>query len=276
MLKFPGVEEAVREIRRGHMIIVRDSLDRENEADLVMAAEKATPAAINFMIKHGGGLICVAFKRERAAKLGLSPMVSTDENTTAFGCDFTVSVDARKGVTTGISAADRARTVGAATARHAKPEDIVQPVEEPLVQRVVEGSGDVRAGFQPAEQRCHRGEAHHRRAGGRERAEGVGEHRRSHQVDAEDAAPVSHGGRDARCVRHRAQRAQFPDPGGQPGEPGPVGDVQDHRLGRRSPAGCRGLLGRRGDPRPFPLRPPPPKRLPSICWCPGWWSKTAS
>jgi 3,4-dihydroxy 2-butanone 4-phosphate synthase/GTP cyclohydrolase II len=127
MLKFPAVEEAAREIRHGHMIIVRDSLDRENEADLVMAAEKATPAAINFMIKHGGGLICVAFKRERASKLGLSPMVSTDENTTAFGCDFTVSVDARKGVTTGISAADRAATVKLLASPRTRPYDLVRP-----------------------------------------------------------------------------------------------------------------------------------------------------
>lgn len=127
MLKFREIEKAVREIRRGHLIIVRDSLDRENEADLIVAAEKATPAAINFMIKHGGGLICVALKRERAAKLGLSPMVSTDENTTTFGCDFTVSVDARKGVTTGISAADRAAAVKLIASPRARPYDLVRP-----------------------------------------------------------------------------------------------------------------------------------------------------
>jgi 3,4-dihydroxy 2-butanone 4-phosphate synthase / GTP cyclohydrolase II len=127
MVKFPAVEDAVREIRRGRMVIVRDSLDRENEADLVMAAGKATPAAINFMIKHGGGLICVALKRERAAKLGLAPMVTTDENTTAFGCDFTVSVDARKGVTTGISAADRATTVRLLASPRTRPYDLVRP-----------------------------------------------------------------------------------------------------------------------------------------------------
>lgn len=93
------------------MVVVRDSLERENEADLVMAAEKATAADINFMIQHGGGLICVALTRERALKLGLSSMVPEEENTQPFGCNFTVSVDARKGVTTGISAADRAATV---------------------------------------------------------------------------------------------------------------------------------------------------------------------
>lgn len=92
-------------------MVVRDSLERENEADLVMAAQKATAADINFMIQHGGGLICVALTRERALKLGLSSMVPEEENMQPFGCNFTVSVDARKGITTGISAADRAATV---------------------------------------------------------------------------------------------------------------------------------------------------------------------
>ncbi len=105
------IGQAFEEIRQGRMIIVRDSSDRENEADLMMAAGKATAAAINFMIRHGGGLICVALTRERALKLGLSSMVHEEENTQPFGCDFTVSVDARKGITTGISAADRAVTV---------------------------------------------------------------------------------------------------------------------------------------------------------------------
>jgi 3,4-dihydroxy 2-butanone 4-phosphate synthase / GTP cyclohydrolase II len=127
MVKFAGVEDAIREIRRGRMVIVHDSLDRENEADLVMAAEKATPAAINFMIKQGGGLICVALMRERASKLGLAPMVSAEENSTAFGCDFTVSVDARKGVTTGISAADRAVAVKLLASPRTRPFDLVRP-----------------------------------------------------------------------------------------------------------------------------------------------------
>src|SRR5512146_2530038 len=111
MSQFESVEEAVQEIRRGRLVIVRDSLERENEADLVMAAEKLTPAHMNFLIKHGGGLICVALTRERAMKLGLPPMVTSDDNATPFGCDFTVSVDARKGITTGISAEDRAAAV---------------------------------------------------------------------------------------------------------------------------------------------------------------------
>ncbi len=122
-----GVEEALKEIRRGRMLIVRDSSDRENEADLVMAAQKAQARDINFMIRYGGGLICVGLTRERAAKLGLSSMVSEEENTQPFGCDFTVSVDARKGVTTGISAADRAATVRVLGDPRAASYDLARP-----------------------------------------------------------------------------------------------------------------------------------------------------
>jgi 3,4-dihydroxy 2-butanone 4-phosphate synthase / GTP cyclohydrolase II len=127
MPEFAAIEEVLAEIRRGRVVIVRDSLDRENEADLVMAAEKCSAADINFMIKQGGGLICVALPRERATKLGLGPMVHADENTTPFGCDFTISVDARKGVTTGISAADRAAAVRLLASPRAKPYDFVRP-----------------------------------------------------------------------------------------------------------------------------------------------------
>lgn len=127
MSNFSVLEDAIREIRRSRMVIVRDSLDRENEADLVMAAEKATPSAINFMIKQGGGLICVALQRERALKLALAPMVSAEENSTPFVCDFTVSVDARKGVTTGISAADRAATVKLLASPRTRSYDLVRP-----------------------------------------------------------------------------------------------------------------------------------------------------
>ncbi|MGH9359992.1 MAG: GTP cyclohydrolase II [Terriglobia bacterium] len=121
------IEEALRDIRRGRMVIVRDSSERENEADLVMAAAKATAAGINFMIRHGGGLICVALTRERALKLGLGSMVPEEENTQPFGCDFTVSVDARKGITTGISAADRAITVRRLGNPRAASYDFVRP-----------------------------------------------------------------------------------------------------------------------------------------------------
>jgi 3,4-dihydroxy 2-butanone 4-phosphate synthase / GTP cyclohydrolase II len=121
------VEEAVQEIRAGRLIIVRDSLDRENEADFVMAAEKVSAAHINTMIKEGGGLICAALTRERALKLGLPPMVGADDNATPFGCDFTVSVDARKGTTTGISAQDRATTVRLLASPRTRSYDLVRP-----------------------------------------------------------------------------------------------------------------------------------------------------
>lgn len=127
MSQLTTVEEALQELRRGRFVIVCDSLDRENEADLVMAAEKLTPADMNFMIKHAGGLICVALKRDRAMKLGLPPMVTGDENTTPFGCDFTVSVDARKGVTTGISADDRATTVRLLASPRTQSYDLIRP-----------------------------------------------------------------------------------------------------------------------------------------------------
>ncbi|MCL5670270.1 MAG: GTP cyclohydrolase II [Acidobacteria bacterium] len=127
MTEFVNVERALGEIRRGRMVIVRDSLDRENEADLVMAAREATARDINFMIKKGGGLICVAIHRDRATKLGLGPMVTAEDNTTPFGCDFTVSVDARRGVTTGISAADRAATVRLLASPLARPQDFIRP-----------------------------------------------------------------------------------------------------------------------------------------------------
>jgi 3,4-dihydroxy 2-butanone 4-phosphate synthase / GTP cyclohydrolase II len=127
MSQLATVEEAVREIRAGRLIIVRDSLDRENEADFVMAAEKVSAVHINTMIKEGGGLICTALTRERALKLGLPPMVGTDDNATPFGCDFTVSVDARKGTTTGISAQDRATTVRTLASPRTRSFDLVRP-----------------------------------------------------------------------------------------------------------------------------------------------------
>jgi 3,4-dihydroxy 2-butanone 4-phosphate synthase / GTP cyclohydrolase II len=121
------VDDAVEQIRRGHMVIVADSLDRENECDLVVAAEKTTTAHMNFMIKQAGGLICVAMPREIAANLDLQPMVPPEDNATPFGCDFTVSVDARKGVTTGISAADRAHVVRLLSSPQTRPFDLVRP-----------------------------------------------------------------------------------------------------------------------------------------------------
>src|SRR6187455_3475420 len=117
--------ELIDEIRRGRMIVLADAEDRENEGDLVLAADFVTPEAINFMATHARGLICLTLTEERCRQLNLSLMVS--DNRSPMGTAFTTTIEAATGVTTGISAADRARTVRVATAKHAKPEDIVQP-----------------------------------------------------------------------------------------------------------------------------------------------------
>ncbi|MEZ4281038.1 MAG: bifunctional 3,4-dihydroxy-2-butanone-4-phosphate synthase/GTP cyclohydrolase II [Myxococcota bacterium] len=109
------------------MVILVDDEDRENEGDLCMAADKVTPEAINFMAKYGRGLICLPLEEEQLDRLHLGMMVPDYENTTPFGTAFTVSIEAREGVTTGISAADRARTIQVAVAEDAKPTDIVRP-----------------------------------------------------------------------------------------------------------------------------------------------------
>ncbi len=119
------VEQALEEIRAGRMVILVDDEDRENEGDLVLAAEKVTPEAINFMAKHGRGLICLTLTPEKCDELGLSMMVT--ENTSSFGTGFTISIDARKGVSTGISAADRATTILQAIQDDAKPTDFARP-----------------------------------------------------------------------------------------------------------------------------------------------------
>jgi 3,4-dihydroxy 2-butanone 4-phosphate synthase / GTP cyclohydrolase II len=119
------IEEALEDIREGKMVILVDDEDRENEGDLTMAAEKVTPEAINFMAKYGRGLICLSLTDERLNELRLPMMVS--ENTSRFQTAFTVSIDARKGVTTGISAADRATTILTAVDENAQPEDLVSP-----------------------------------------------------------------------------------------------------------------------------------------------------
>ncbi len=120
-----SVEEAVSEIKKGKMIILVDDEDRENEGDLTMAAEFATPEAINFMAHHGCGLVCLAMAPSLCDKLGLDLMVK--HNNSQFGTNFTVSIEARDGVTTGISAADRAHTIRTAVADGARPEDLVTP-----------------------------------------------------------------------------------------------------------------------------------------------------
>ena len=122
---FDSIESVIRDIRRGRMVIVVDDADRENEGDLIMAADKVTPKAINFMAKHGRGLICVPTTGERLKQLGIERMVTQNRET--FKTDFQVSVDAAKEITTGISAADRARTIEVLADPRSFPEDLVQP-----------------------------------------------------------------------------------------------------------------------------------------------------
>src|SRR5215204_6375658 len=122
---FATAEEAIEDIRRGRMVVVCDDENRENEGDLTMAAQFATPEAINFMAKHGRGLICLALTDERCQELGLNLMAAKNE--APFQTAFTVSVEAREGVTTGISAADRARTIQVAIDPHSEPQDLIQP-----------------------------------------------------------------------------------------------------------------------------------------------------
>jgi 3,4-dihydroxy 2-butanone 4-phosphate synthase / GTP cyclohydrolase II len=119
------IEEAIREIRLGRMVILVDDEDRENEGDLCIAAEKVTPEAINFMAKYGRGLICLSLTEEKIKSLDLPMMV--DDNTSPHKTGFTVSIEARKGVTTGISAFDRATTILTTVADNAKPYDLVRP-----------------------------------------------------------------------------------------------------------------------------------------------------
>jgi len=123
--EFDTIEEAIEEIRAGRMVIVTDDADRENEGDLVMAAEKITPEAVNFMATHGRGLICAPITEKRAAELGLQRMVLN--NRESQKTDFTVSVDAAHGITTGISASDRATTIRLLVDPKATPGDLAQP-----------------------------------------------------------------------------------------------------------------------------------------------------
>jgi 3,4-dihydroxy 2-butanone 4-phosphate synthase/GTP cyclohydrolase II len=123
--QFDSIESVLADIKRGKMVIVVDDADRENEGDLVMAAEKVTPEAINFMAKFGRGLICVPTVSERLKQLGIERMVT--QNRESFKTDFQVSVDAAQGVTTGISAADRAKTIEVMADPTAVPESLVQP-----------------------------------------------------------------------------------------------------------------------------------------------------
>ena len=120
-----STEEIIAELSAGKMVILVDEEDRENEGDLVLAADHVTAEAVNFMAKHGRGLICLTLTRERCQQLNLPLMVR--DNGTSMGTNFTVSIEAASGVTTGISAADRALTIKTAVAPNAKPSDLVQP-----------------------------------------------------------------------------------------------------------------------------------------------------
>ena len=141
------VEDIVADLRLGRMVILVDEEDRENEGDLVLAAEHVTPEAINFMVTHARGLVCLTITEARAKQLGLTPMAR--DNKSPYSTAFTVSIEAAEGVTTGISAQDRARTVQVAVARSAKPEDVVQPGHVfPIIARA--GGVLVRAGHTEA------------------------------------------------------------------------------------------------------------------------------
>src|SRR2546421_982745 len=123
--EFDTIDDVVSDIAKGKLVIVTDDADRENEGDLVMAAEKATAKNVNFMATHGRGLICAPIANERAEQLGLQRMVA--QNREMYRTDFTVSVDAARGVTTGISAHDRAATIQTIADPKSTPEDLVQP-----------------------------------------------------------------------------------------------------------------------------------------------------
>jgi 3,4-dihydroxy 2-butanone 4-phosphate synthase/GTP cyclohydrolase II len=124
-IRFATVDEAIEEFRQGRQIVLVDDEDRENEGDLALPAEKITPGAINFMVKHGRGLVCLALTEDRCDELNLPPM--SPVNTSALGTAFTESIDARRGTTTGISAADRATTVLAAIDPATRPADLGRP-----------------------------------------------------------------------------------------------------------------------------------------------------
>src|SRR5512134_1787929 len=123
--RFDSIASVIADIRKGRMVVVVDDADRENEGDLVMAAQFITPAAVNFMAKHGRGLICVPTTSERLQQLGVERMVK--QNREVFRTDFQVSVDAAREIGSGISAADRAKTIGVMASPTAVPEDLVQP-----------------------------------------------------------------------------------------------------------------------------------------------------
>src|SRR5690606_11132301 len=124
-MAFATIPELLEDIRAGRMVVVVDDEDRENEGDIIMTASKVRPEDVNFMARHARRLICLALTRERCAQLRLPPMVS--DNTSPYRTNFTVSIEAAEGVTTGISAYDRAHTIRTAVAPDARPELLTQP-----------------------------------------------------------------------------------------------------------------------------------------------------
>ncbi|MCD8569471.1 MAG: 3,4-dihydroxy-2-butanone-4-phosphate synthase [Geovibrio sp.] len=143
------IDEAIADLKQGKMIILVDDEDRENEGDLVLAAEHVTPESINFMAKFGRGLICLAMTEDRCDRLGLNLMVGGDGNTARFGTAFTVSIEAKEGVTTGISAFDRAHTVKVAIDDKSTSKDLARPGHVfPLIAK--EGGVLIRSGHTEA------------------------------------------------------------------------------------------------------------------------------
>ena len=146
-MAFNTIPEMLEDIRAGRMVVILDDEDRENEGDLIMAAEKVRPEDINFMVREARGLVCLALTEQRCRQLGLKPMVS--DNTSPYHTNFTVSIEAAEGVTTGISAYDRARTVQAAVKADARPRG-PDPARPHL-------PADRPAGRRAAPRRTHRG-----------------------------------------------------------------------------------------------------------------------
>ena len=158
---FDSVEDVLRDIRAGRMVVMVDDEDRENEGDLIMAAQKVTAEAVNFMIKFGRGLVCVPMMADRLRQLGIEEMVH--DNRESFQTDFQISVDARRGIGTGISASDRAKTIKLLARPAAMPGDLVQPGHVfPL--RAKDGGVLRRAGHTEAAVGTDRGRRGHRRA----------------------------------------------------------------------------------------------------------------
>src|SRR5262247_2781726 len=125
--QFDAIDDVLSDLAKGRMVVVTDDADRENEGDLVMAAEKVTPEAVNFMARHGRGLVCLPMTGQRLDELHIPLMVQDEENSARFGTAFCVPIEAKQGTTTGISAADRARTVLAAIDPNTRPEDLARP-----------------------------------------------------------------------------------------------------------------------------------------------------